>query len=98
MIVRGSGGVWEFGVVATPRSCGSIDVDERAAIDRQRNAGNEIRLIGRQKQRGVCDVPRGAHLVAQWDASITGGRNLSSAFAGHAGARIDRHRGVNQSR
>jgi Peptidase family M20/M25/M40 len=32
-------------------------VDEGAAIDRQRNAGNEIRLIGRQKQRGVCDVP-----------------------------------------
>ena len=26
---------------------GSIDVDEGAAIDRQRDAGNEIRLIGR---------------------------------------------------
>ena len=29
------------------RASGSIDVDERATIDRQRNAGNEIRLIGR---------------------------------------------------
>jgi hypothetical protein len=58
------------------QASGSIYVDERAAIDRQRNAGNEIRLIGRQKQRGVCDVPRGAHLVAQWDAGITGGRSL----------------------
>ena len=68
-------------------------MDEGAAIDRQRNAGNEIRLIGRQKQRGVCDVPRRAHLVAQRDPSIAGGRNLSSAFAGHAGARVSTSNG-----
>ena len=40
-------------------------MDESAAIDRQRSASNEIRLVGRQKGRRVCDVPRGAHLVAQ---------------------------------
>jgi Enoyl-(Acyl carrier protein) reductase len=68
-------------------------VDEGAAINRQGNAGNEIRLIGRQKQRGVCDVPRRAHLVAQRDPSIAGGRNLSSAFAGHAGARVSTSNG-----
>jgi hypothetical protein len=32
--------------------------------------------------------------VAQRDPSIAGGRDLSSAFAGDAGARIDRHRGT----
>ena len=38
-------------------------MDEGTAIDWQCSAGNEIRLVGRQKKRRVCDVPRGAHLV-----------------------------------
>ena len=77
---------------------GSIDVDKRAAIDRQRDAGNEICLVGCQKQRSVRDVPRGPHLVTQRDPRIAFGRDLSSAFAGDAGARIDRHRGIYQGR
>ena len=36
--------------------------------------------------------------MAQRDPCIACGRDLSSAFAGDAGARIDRHRGVYQSR
>jgi hypothetical protein len=36
--------------------------------------------------------------VAQRDPGIAGGCNLSSAFARHPSARVDRHRGVNQSR
>jgi len=43
----------------------SIDVNKRPAIDRERNAGDETCLVGRQKQGGVGDIPGGAHLVAQ---------------------------------
>src|SRR6516164_5669927 len=51
-----------------------IDMDKRAAIDRQRNAGNEIRLIGRQKQRGVCDD----HAVVQtWKSRMIAGARYS---------------------
>ncbi len=42
----------------------SIDVDKRAAIDRQRNAGDEMCLVGCQKQRCIRDVPAGPHLPA----------------------------------
>ena len=51
-----------------------------------------------EKQRSIGDVPGGAHLVAQRDAGIAGGRDSNSAFAGSAGARINCHRRVYQSR
>src|SRR3954471_13659132 len=36
----------------------------RAAIHRQRHAGNETGFVGSEKQRGVGDVPPGSHLFA----------------------------------
>src|SRR5689334_14163916 len=32
-----------------------------AAVDREHDAGHDLRLVGREVQRGVGDVPRGAH-------------------------------------
>jgi hypothetical protein len=45
------------GVIQGFQSFGSIDVDEGAAIDRKRNAGNKICLVGSEKQGGVRDIP-----------------------------------------
>src|SRR5580693_461993 len=53
------------------------------------NAGNEIRFVGREKERCVRDVPGGAHFVAQRHAGVTGGRDLGPAFAAGAGARLN---------
>ena len=50
----------EFG-----RLAGSADFDQRAAINRQGDAGDEIGFVRRQEQRRVGDVPAGAHLAAQ---------------------------------
>src|SRR6185369_5944911 len=52
-----------------------------AAIDRQRDAGDEARLVGVQEQRGVGHVPAGAHPPAQGDAAVTGGDDLFAARA-----------------
>ena len=46
----------------------------------QRNAGNEIRLVRSEEKGGVRDVPRCAHLVAQWHAGIPGGRDSVRLF------------------
>src|SRR5262245_33468 len=69
-----------------------------SAVHRQHNAGDELRLVRREEERRVSDVPRRAHLAAQ--------RNLSIAFADQIFLRdvarfhlaFDGHRRVDQSR
>src|SRR5262245_49480133 len=75
----------------------SIDMDEGAAVDWQRNAGNEIRLVRSEEKGGVRDVPSCTHLAAQRHARIPGGRDLGPALYTDTGARIDRHQRVHQS-
>ena len=41
----------------------------RAAVHGQRHAGDEVRFVGGQEQRGVGHVPGGAHLAAQRHAA-----------------------------
>ena len=76
----------------------SIDVDQGAAIDRERDPGNEIRLIGCEKERCVGHVPSRTHLMAQRHSRIAGGRHLGTAFSARAGAGIDGHGRIHQSR
>ena len=71
-------------------------MDERVAIDRQRNAGNE-RLIGRQNSAAFATSQGVPILWRSGTRASRAGRNLCSALAG-AGARMDRHWGVNESR
>src|SRR5262245_33359139 len=58
----------------------------RTAVHRQRYAGNKTRFIGRQKQRGVGDIPAGAHLLAQRHLAVTLGLDFGAALAPFAGA------------
>ena len=58
--------LWPKIISSTASVCGggSIDIDERAAIDRQCNAGNEVCFVGCKEQSSVRDVPGSAHLAA----------------------------------
>src|SRR6266496_3079485 len=47
------------------------DVQRAAAVHQQRDAGDEVGLVGSQEQRGVRHVPRGAHLAAQRRARVS---------------------------
>src|SRR4029079_9372584 len=68
----------------------------RAAVDRQCHAGNETRFIGREKQRGVGDVPAGAPLLAQRNLAVALGLDLGAGLLEFARAGVDRHRRVHQ--
>src|SRR5687767_6860299 len=57
----------------------STDLDEGAAIHRERNPGNEIGFVRGQEQRGVGDVPGGAHLAAQRHLGVALGGDLGAA-------------------
>src|SRR5215470_11455305 len=41
------------------------DVDEGPAVEREGDAGDEIGLVGGEEQRGIRDVPGGAHAGAE---------------------------------
>src|SRR4029078_12034992 len=77
---------------------GSVDLHQGAAVDRQCDPGNEIRLIGGQEQGRVGDVPGGPHLVARRRARVTPGGNLGTALAAGAGTGVNRHGGIYQPR
>src|ERR1700739_2255668 len=70
--------------------------DAGAAVDRQRHAGDETGLVGGEEQRGVRDIPAGAHLLAQRHLAVALGRDLRAGLLESAGAGIDRHRRIHQ--
>src|SRR5215475_13017736 len=67
------------------------------AVDRQGDAGDEVRLVGGEEQRGIGDVPAGAHLVAQRHFGIAHRLDLGAWLVELAGAGVDRHRRVHQA-
>ena len=82
---------------------GALFALNRAARWRHRQrAGysrNEVQLHRRRKQRGVGDVPAGAHLFAgSGTFGIALGFDFGAGFAEFAGAGVDRHRRVHQAR
>src|ERR1043166_5061186 len=75
----------------------SSDVERAATVDEKRNSGDEVGLLGGEKQRGIGHVPSRTHFAPQRYAGIALRRDLGAALAAHAGARVDRHRRIDQA-
>src|ERR1700736_1172027 len=67
------------------------DPHERAAVDRQRDTRDEVRLVRGEEQRRVGDVPGGPHALAQRDLGVAHGGDFGARLAHVTRARVDRH-------
>src|SRR6185437_11186512 len=68
-----------------------------AAVDRQRDAGDEVGLVRGQEQCGMGDVPAGTHFAAQGHLGIALSLDFGARLLEGAGACVDGHRCVHQA-